>query len=79
MRKAAAIEALEAAIMIGLSVSIRNATEIVARNTPKYRLALLRAKPANSSIIAFEYLAIKINMKAKAKKPVIIVYVSPVQ
>jgi len=70
---------LDAAIMIGLSVSIRNAIEIVARNTPKYRLALLRVKPANSATIAFEYLATKIKIKARAKNPVTIVYVSPVR
>jgi hypothetical protein len=35
MRQPIAAEALEAATMIGLSVSIKNAIEIVARNTPK--------------------------------------------
>jgi hypothetical protein len=73
MRLAITIKTLRAAIMIGLSVSIKNAIEIVARNTPKYKLALLRAKPANSSNIAFEYLTTKIKRKEKAKKPVIIV------
>jgi len=79
MRQPVAAEALEAAIVIGSSLSTKNAIEIVARNTPKYRLALLRTKLANSVIIVLEYLAIKINMKAMAKKPVIIVYVSPVR
>ena len=62
---------LETVMIKASSVSIMKAIETTARKTPKYRLALLLTKWANSAVIVFEYLIIKIEVDAMARNMII--------
>jgi hypothetical protein len=77
--QAIVVDMLEMIMIVGFVVSKMNATETAARNTPKYRPALLRRNPMNSVRMTSANRNRRINIDANAKMRITAVYVISVQ
>jgi len=72
-------KALEAVMIVALSVSRMKAIETATRKTPKYRLALLRRNWVNSVRISLRYLFSKMIIDVKVRNTTMKVYVISAQ